>query len=136
MSVGGGAIKESREGVVEGGGRFGGGGRGYDEVNNRRVCGAGKLTRCVCMVSKGNGRREGKDGRGKGEGGGEGVGGCTLMMLSDTQLRRSAIVAWLELLLLGRGRARTEDGGSIQHSGWFAEAWRAAWGVTHSCPSG
>lgn len=30
------------------------------------------------------------------------------MMLSDTQLRRSAIVAWLELLLLGRGRARTE----------------------------
>lgn len=42
-SVGGGAIEEAGEGVVERGGGFGGGGRGYDEVNDCRVCGAGKL---------------------------------------------------------------------------------------------
>lgn len=90
MSVRGRAIEECGEGIIEGGWGFCGGGRGYDEVDDRRVCGAGEL----CIVSKRSTKeelmRKGKEG-GRKEGGGRGVG--ALMMLSDTQLRRSAIVA-------------------------------------------
>lgn len=96
-SVGGGAIEEAGEGVVERGGGFGGGGRGYDEVNDCRVCGAGKLRGGVsCLVNRESSGGEEVRERGGGEGGGENVN--TLMILSDTQLRRSAIVAWLKLL--------------------------------------